>query len=67
VPPASLPRMVKLLAGRMPDQSDPHEGLASYTLAQGNGAHLGSVFRILVLTPAQAQSKPAQVKVTPGQ
>jgi hypothetical protein len=67
VPPASLPRMVKLLSGRMPDQSDPHEGLASYTLARDNGAHLGSVFKILVLTPAQAQRKPAQVKVAPGQ
>ena len=37
VPPRGLPRMVKLLSGRMPDQSAPGEVLASYTLARDNG------------------------------
>src|SRR6266568_5440006 len=37
VPPGQLPRMVRLLYGRMPHQSDPGEVLASFTLARDNG------------------------------
>jgi hypothetical protein len=55
IPPASLPATVKLLSGRMPDQSDPGEVLASYTLARDNGVRLGTV--ISVLTPTAAQIK----------
>ena len=53
VPPSGLARMVKLLSGRMPDQSDPHEALASYTLARDNGVRVGSVIRAPTLSPAQ--------------
>ncbi|HYB88918.1 MAG TPA: ABC transporter permease [Streptosporangiaceae bacterium] len=53
VAPPGLARMVKLLSGRMPDQSDPHEALASYTLARDNGVRLGSVIEAPTLTPAQ--------------
>ena len=55
VPPASLPRVGKLLSGRMPDQSNPDEVLASYTLARDNGVHIGSLIRLLTPTPAQVQ------------
>src|SRR6266496_766094 len=55
VPPARLPRVGKLLSGRMPDQSNPDEVLASYTLARDNGVHIGSVIRVLTPTPAQVQ------------
>ena len=55
VPPASLSRVVKLLSGRMPDQSNPDEVLASYTLASDNGVHIGSVIRVLTPTPAQVK------------
>ena len=47
MPPGQLPRMVKLLSGRMPDQSDPDEVLASFTLAKDNGVRVGSVIRVL--------------------
>jgi putative ABC transport system permease protein len=53
VPPSRLPRVGKLLSGRMPDQSNPDEVLASYTLARDNGVHIGSVIRVLTPTPAQ--------------
>ena len=53
IPSASLARTVKLLAGRMPDQSDPGEVLASYTLARDHGVRLGSVIQVVVPTPAQ--------------
>jgi hypothetical protein len=39
VAPRSLTRVVKLLSGRMPDQSSPGEALASYTLARDSGVH----------------------------
>ena len=41
VPPDSLSQVVKLLSGRMPDQSNPDEVLASYTLAMDNADRLG--------------------------
>jgi hypothetical protein len=37
--------MVSLLSGRMPDQSDPSEVLASYILARDNGVRIGSVIQ----------------------
>ena len=55
VPPADLGRMVKLLSGRMPDQSSPDETLASYTLARDYGVRVGSVIQVLTPTPAQVR------------
>jgi hypothetical protein len=59
VPPRGLPRMVTLLSGRMPDQSDPDEVLASFTLAQDNGVRVGSVIRAQVASVAQLSGGPA--------
>jgi ABC-type lipoprotein release transport system permease subunit len=53
VPPRELPRMVTLLSGRMPDQSDPDEVLASFTLAKDNGVRVGSVIQAQVASVAQ--------------
>ena len=63
VPPGSLTRTIKLLWGRMPDQSNPDEVLASYTLARDNGARTGSVIQVLVPTPAQVKLGPAKIKI----
>ena len=63
VPPGSLSRVVKLLSGRMPGQSNPDEVLASYTLAQDNGVRIGSVIQVLSPTPAQVR---LVQKVGPG-
>jgi hypothetical protein len=52
--PRQLPRLVTLLSGRMPDQSDPAEVLASFTLAQENGVRVGSVIRLPL--PGQPQA-----------
>jgi hypothetical protein len=59
VPPQQLPRMVTLLSGRMPGQSDPSEVLASFSLAQDNGVHIGSVIRAQLGSPAQLRGGPA--------
>ena len=53
VAPGQLPRMVKLLSGRMPRQSDPGEVLASFTLVRDNGIRIGSVLRPQLGSPAQ--------------
>ena len=52
VPPAKLTRVVKLVAGRMPDQSAPDEVLASFTLAQDKGVRVGSVLTVPIYLPA---------------
>jgi hypothetical protein len=52
-PPRQLPRLVTLLSGRMPRQSDPGEALASFTLAQENGLRIGSVIRVPLVTPSE--------------
>ncbi len=46
VSPKDLPRVVKLVAGRMPNQSDPDQVLASYTLQRDNGVRIGSVIHV---------------------
>jgi hypothetical protein len=46
VPPSALPRVVKLVAGRMPDQSDPDEVLASFTMQRDYGIGPGTLIRL---------------------
>lgn len=41
-----LSKVVKLSAGRMPDQSKPDEVLASFTLQRDFGVHVGSVIKV---------------------
>src|SRR5258708_28474456 len=43
--PAQLNRVVKLVAGRMPVQSSPHEVLASFTLQHDYGVPIGSTIK----------------------
>jgi putative ABC transport system permease protein len=64
VPPSGLSRMVKLLSGWMPDQANPDEALASYTLARDNGVRIGSVIQILTPTPEQLSRGPDKVKLS---
>jgi ABC-type lipoprotein release transport system permease subunit len=64
VPPGQLPRMMTLLSGRMPRQSDPGEVLASFTLARDNGVRVGSVLRPQLGT--QAELEGAKVKPSPA-
>ncbi len=66
--PPDLARTVKLVAGRMPDQSDPGEALASSTFADDSGVRVGSVIQILEPTPAQISQVEAQNRPpSPGQ
>jgi hypothetical protein len=51
-PTKSLSQFVNLVAGRMPDPSDPHQILASFDL-QDYGVHVGSVLRVPFYAPSQ--------------
>jgi hypothetical protein len=56
VPATSLDRVVKLVAGRMPDPSNPGEALASSTLAHAYGAGIGTVIRFPLYAPSQRRA-----------
>ena len=47
--------MIKLLSGQLPDQANPGETLASYTMARDYGVRPGTVIRMP--TPAPSQTK----------
>jgi ABC-type lipoprotein release transport system permease subunit len=53
VRPAGLRRVAKLVAGRMPDQSSPHEALASFTLERDYDVHLGTVIGLPMAAASQ--------------
>jgi hypothetical protein len=46
----------KLVSGRLPDPSAPDQVLASFTLQQDYGVHLGSVIRVPLYAPSQASA-----------
>ncbi len=50
---AQQARMFKLVAGRLPDQSRPDEVLASFTLQQDLGVHVGTVIRLAMASRSQ--------------
>jgi FtsX-like permease family len=50
---ADLARVVKLVSGRMPDQADPHEVLASFTLQRDYGIGPGTVIRLPMAAASQ--------------
>ncbi len=63
--PQDLPRVAKLVAGRMPEQSDPHQVLASFTLQQDAGVHIGTMIRVPLYSPAQRDAVLTGVSVKP--
>ena len=50
------PTPFKLLAGHFPDPSSPDQVLASFTLQQDDGVHLGSVIRVPFYSTSQASA-----------
>ena len=63
--PRDLSRQVKLLSGRMPDQSNPAEVLASYTMQRDLGIHLGSHVRIRFASERQRNDVLNGANITP--
>jgi hypothetical protein len=66
VAPADLPRMVKLVAGRMPGQNSPDEVLASFRLQQDDGVGVGTVIRVPLYSAAQQSAYLNGAAVTPA-
>ena len=66
VAPAELSRMVKLVAGRMPDQSSPDEVLASFRLQQDAGVNVGTVIHVPLYSAAQQAAVLNGAVVAPG-
>jgi hypothetical protein len=56
VPPEGLHRVAKLVAGRMPDQSSPHEALASFTLQRDYGVGLRTVISLPMAAASQRRA-----------
>ncbi len=63
--PQDLANQVKLLSGRMPDQSNPAEVLASYTMERDLGIRLGSHIRIRFASGSQRNEILNGADVTP--
>jgi len=64
--PAALHRVVKLVAGRMPAQSSPDDVLASFTLQQDYGVHIGSVVHAPLYAPSQLSALMNGANVAPS-
>ncbi len=64
VPPAQLTQVVKLVSGRLPDQSDPDQVLASYDL-EPLGVHIGSVLRVPLAASSQRAAVLSNATLTP--
>ena len=65
VPPAQLTQVVKLVSGRLPDQSDPDQVLASYNL-EPFGVHIGSVLRVPLAASSQRAAVLSNANLTPA-
>ena len=51
-----LRRLVNLVAGRLPNPSNPHEALASFTLQRDDGVHVGTGVNIPMFARSQQQA-----------
>lgn len=63
---SALKRAVKLVAGRMPTQSSTNQVLASFTLQQDYGVHIGSVIRAPFYASSQRQGLTAGANEAPS-
>lgn len=64
VSPPQLTRYVKLESGRLPDQTDPEEVLASESLAP-LGVHVGTVFHVPLASSTQRAAVLSNANITP--
>jgi hypothetical protein len=65
-PPEQLLHTVKLVAGSMPDPSDPRQVLASFTLQRDYGLHVGSVIRVPFASASQRNEVLGNANIVPN-
>ena len=63
--PTALRRVVKLVAGQMPAESSPYDVLASFTLQQDYGVHIGSVLHVPLYASSQLPALGSGADVAP--
>jgi hypothetical protein len=64
--PPALRRVAKLVAGQMPAESSPYDVLASFTLQQDYGVHIGSVIRAPLYASSQLPELGSGANVVPS-
>ncbi len=64
--PNALRRVVKLVAGQMPAESSPYDVLASFTLQQDYGVHVGSVIHAPLYASSQLPALTSGANVSPS-
>jgi hypothetical protein len=64
--PNALRRVVKLVAGQMPAESSPYDVLASFTLQQDYGVHIGSVIDAPLYASSQLPALASGANVSPS-
>jgi ABC-type lipoprotein release transport system permease subunit len=64
-PAQELPNIVKLVAGRMPDATNPDQVLASFTL-ESDGVHVGTVMKVPLFSPSQRTAVEESANVVPS-
>ena len=64
--PTALRRVVKLVAGQMPAESSPYDVLASFTLQQDYGVHIGSVIHAPLYALSQLSALGSGANVSPS-
>ncbi len=64
--PTALRRVVKLVAGQMPAESSPYDVLASFTLQQDYGVHIGSVIHVPLDAASQLPALESGASVAPS-
>lgn len=64
--PDALRRVVKLVAGQMPAESSPYDVLASFTLQQDYGVHIGSVIHAPLYAASQLPALTSGANVSPS-
>ena len=64
--PNALRRVVKLVAGQMPAKSSPYDVLASFTLQQDYGVHIGSVIHAPLYASSQLPALASGANVSPS-
>ena len=63
--PTALRRVVKLIGGKMPAESSPYDVLASFTLQQDYGVHIGSVIHAPLYAMSQLPALGSGANVSP--
>ncbi len=64
--PTALRRVVKLVSGQMPAESSPYDVLASFTLQQDYGVHIGSVIHAPLYGSSQLSALESGANLAPS-